>query len=307
MSDEEKTALETEEETAEESAEETTEEETEEPSEEEAEETTAEESAETEEKAEEETEVWDSEEDYLKEHKLPGDPKSLDEVIKSYKSLLRESKRQQTERPKADEEPVREPAPETEDRKQTFDETPVRKYVDQLIQEERISQENAASYRSLANIVDAGLAPMRTGVEKQMKMFLAGMGSIVNHVRDQSWRSFRFKHLASRDELESYMNRYGMIDFEQALRRMAVDDKPDLLPQIFRDERGRDKGGKQRKLKRFSSGRRGKPTETGTRPYAAYLTPDKALDEAKLDRLKIEQKEKIVNAYLEDFEKGRVI
>lgn len=244
-----------------------------------------------------------SEEEFLAQHNLPGKPKTVEEVLDSYKQLLKKLNEQPQQR--------QDKLPDTDQSQSQryFPETPMTAHVEQLIKQGVYGSDpqNHEQARNSARVVDSALAPFIQRAELQNHALMR----VISHVRDMNWKRFQYKHLVTRDRLDQILNTTGEFDYDVALQLEAVRDKSLLKEFAKREqqrgaEKARDKGGK---LGRFSGIRREtKPTRSDKRIWSNFVDAEGGLDEGKLAKLKdpdFKFRNKIVDAFLADHEPKR--
>ena len=252
-------------------------------------------------------EVYDTEEEYLAQFDLPGQPKSLDGALKSYREAVSEMNRMKRESAAPSQPPdqTQQASPQSTDLDSTFfTGGHATKHIDSLIKQGTIvGDEQVKGAKFWASIQDKAIEPVLGDVRQFYQAVSGLLNQVVNSERNGSWARFKHKDLVERDRLEKLFNPKNMLDFESAFNELMLQD-PDILAKFTTrvDKRG-EKRGQQRKLRRFSANPRSKPTpRTDRTTYRNYLDPGGGLDEKKLDTLSDAQKRKIVDAYLKEFD-----
>jgi hypothetical protein len=127
---------------------------------------------------------------------------------------------------------------------------------------------------------------------------------IAGHLRKASWKEFQHKSVAKQSELDAIMSERGILDYNEAFRELAIKDRPDFLREIARqaEKKGEQKG-KHKRFKRFSANRRSKPSSRSGKPYSSYVRKDGSLDNDRLERLSLDDRERVVESYVKDLKK----
>lgn len=262
---------------------------------------------EQEEKAEE-PEIWDSEEDFLKQHGLPGDPKSIDEVVVGYKEAVRrmnELQRQIASRPEPEKKPQ---TGHNDGEPETFYKVhAVSSFLKNLEESGQIDPETAKNVRSWAGTIDRAFEDNWKKATEVQSTLARAVDRIAKQMRRQSWSSFQHQDLVRREDLDQLMDSMGLLDYNEALT-FKVSQDPDLLAKFASKQQkiGESKGRQKQKkmLKRFSGPRRSGPPSSGDKVWKNFVVKGTMdLDEAKLNRLPTDKRSKVVDAYLKDFGK----
>ena len=161
-----------------------------------------------------------------------------------------------------------------------------------------MDEDSKKSYRSLGTLFDQAWGPVAKQLEDQRSFTMYAMSHIGQYLRDDSWTRFpkEYKGSVRRDELDPIMGQHGFLDYRQAMFELAK-NRPELMPLMAKahEDRGVEKGRKLR-LRKSGSSRRGQPQKTTGQPWKPYVRSDGSLDQAKLDKLKPEQSDKIIDA-----------
>jgi len=225
---------------------------------------------------------------YLEEYDLPGKPQTVDDALAAYKQLVAAKETHEIkEEPPEKKEPVKAEGDE-------FSETPLVDFVGKM---KFTDEENRKSYESLAHSIDGAYVPMFKTVNQRMETFIGVAELLVGHVREQSWQTFEHKGRVDRKKLDATMDKFGLLNYSDALRQLAIKDgDPNLLKLLVPSS---DDG---KKKPRFTSLRRGKKSTTARSPAADYLTVDGELDREKLAKLPSEQAHKITQAHIKELQ-----
>ena len=225
------------------------------------------------------------EEKYLAEFDLPEEPKTVDDALAAYKTLVAAQTIQKIEKvePPKEEEPVK---------AEGFSETPFSDFVKDM---DFGDDNNKKSYEFLAKSVDGAYGPVFKLINENMNTFTGVAELLVAHVREQSWQTFEHKGRVDRKKLTEAMRKHGLLNYSDALRQVAIKDgDPNLLKLLVPSSDDGKKGS------RFTSMRRGKKQTAGKSAAAGYLTPDGELDREKLGKLPSEQAHKIAQAFIKE-------
>lgn len=254
-------------------------------------------------------ESYESEEDFLAQFKLPGDPKTLEDVISSYQKLLGQfntSRQGDAEARKLDE--TRKTLEQnTQKRDSYFNRSPFGAYMKTLEESGAVDPDTLQSNKQWASTMDKVLDPFFRQVEEAFDALTGLAVKLRDQQRNASWNRIppNQRNLVKREDLEPIMDQMGLLDYGEALRFKAVSD-PHLLSEFAKQERqkGAQQQKKKGKLARFSAQRRGAPTDSGGEIFSKFLNRDGSLDEDKLSRLKDptgKVRQRVVDAYLAKF------
>lgn len=257
-----------------------------------------------------ENEEWESEEEYLNQFELPGNPKSVDDVVKNYKGMLVEMKRMQGKERELEPRPTpNQTELNTQERESSyFEQNPFNSAYEKLLKDGSISDENKDSYRSIATFNDKALSPFVAKAEAAMNELASGMMQLHKSVKEMQWNNFSKggKELVDRDVLEGIMKSEGISDYQKALYHHVINDRPDLLDKLKggSGNKGANKKG-NKKFKKFSSNRRSKQP-AGTKKvdgsFKNYVNKNGDLDQTKLNRLPTEKALEITEKYIASLE-----
>lgn len=254
-------------------------------------------------------EPYESEEEFLKQFKLPGDPKNLEDAITSYKALVDEFNRlkQGQSREKQPDEATRTQQNQSQSQGY-FKRDPFTQYVKSLDESGALDPDVSREQKSWASTMDKVLNGHFDQVEAAFNTLAQGVMKLTSQQRNASYNRLpgNYKKLVSRDELDKTMDELGLLDYAEALRYRAVND-PHLLSEFAKQERARGAKEQKRKgkgFKRFQANRRSAPSDKGGAIHERFLTPDGQLDEDKMNRLNDptgDKKLKIANSFLAQF------
>lgn len=288
------TVADSEEETAEEEV--TTEEE---PSEKEAAEEEVEEKAEEEDVSEEES--FEDEHEFLKQYSLPGDPKTLEEAFENNKAMLKEMKRLQTAETGREETYRPQPAPPQPTR--YLSTSAMSDTVNKAIASGDINIEDSVDVRKLARVLDSAQQQNLESIQGVTGQLYNALVAVVGKIRKDSWSRFPHKNSAKREELDAVMDRDGLLDYDEAFRELAIRERPDLLKEFANQMKGEGEKRAKKKFKRFSAQRRSKPSHAVGKLHTSYIRNDGSLDKTKLDRLSLDDQERVLESYVKTMEK----
>ena len=253
-----------------------------------------------------EAEFYENEAEYLKEFDLPGNLESVEGLADSYKSMLAEMKRLQTENqtlknvgatPAQD--PLKSGLKETGGTpEKLFGKDLMIEHVKKLAESGQISGDNAAAYEHMARVNDAVLNPVLEKFEQYFNLLAKGLNHTMTGTRNMAWKDFQHKKLIDRKEADKIMDQHGLSSYDEALPFMALTN-PELLTAVAQNaqKRGFERG-KKLKLKRSKTLRPGKGGRSG-KPglnISKYQNPDGSPNRDMLNGMPIEQQKKIVDA-----------
>lgn len=266
----------------------------------------------SEEEGEQEPEYFDSEEEYLSQFELPGKPKSVEQLVQAHTEAIKELNRLQRE--KAEPPKPRTPAPETvpdvdsDGRKTYFKRDQFRQRVKAMSDGAMFTDEaHEKTYKSVANLLD----PVFNGFMEQVEAYYGAQSKTVTAMlpalRRLSWQGFTHKDVVPKRDLDSFMDQYGLYEYDQALRAMAVED-PNIFTRIAQAAHNTGKDRERKKMRfRRAKGERRSPTVSRKGVYGPYLNAaGDDLDVAKMQKLGMEQIRKVRTAYEKDQQSGRL-
>lgn len=138
-------------------------------------------------------------------------------------------------------------------------------------------QKAKKSYEVMAQLVDSANDPVIKQVEKGMQTFREAFAEIAKHLIRQSYNGFSRKDLVKLEDIQEQMLSDFSFDAERYAKRYLFERKPDLLGELTRkaEKKGEERG-QQKRLKRYSSSRRGKPSPRGVdwEPYFTHGKPN---------------------------------
>lgn len=241
-------------------------------------------------------EAFESEEDFLSQYKLPGNPKTLHEALTMTKELVNRLNRvQQQDAEKQIVDTPKEDAPKSQE---FFPRNVFTKQFERLIEDGQIQGDNVGTYKYLGKVMDQAINSQTEMVENAMSALVTEIARVRGHLRDSAWRRFEAKNkgLVDRERLDKIMDSMGYYDYGKAFRQLAVDD-PSLLKQIEKRAEQRAVNKQNRGLARFTNPRRDKQEPPKKVNVRAYLTPDGQLDKAKLAKLDSKDSDAIVDTF----------
>lgn len=247
------------------------------------------------------TEHWDSEEEYLNQYSLPGSPKTLDEVMKSYKDLLPELN--ELQRQKADKNKTE---TKTTTDKPFFGTNLVMNTVDETIKSGSVPEKEVAGVRAWAKTIDNSLNPTFDKIGETLNGYASVIMGLIEAQQESAWNNFQHKNNVKKEEFFRY---YGIknLNPEKALHDLILSERPDLFNIIAETSFKKGKQQGKKKIRRFNANRKSKNRVTSSSKsiYKNYLTPSGELDEAKLNRINEKgsvNKLDVVNAFIKDQE-----
>lgn len=243
---------------------------------------------------------------YLEEHRLPGNPKSIDDVITSYKELLR--KTNELMRNQSDTTTGVEPLQkETQNQRQPFFKTNLTSQtVESMVKSGDMDVDAAKTWRGVAKVVDEAMNPFITQIEGVLNTLATTTTEFMGEFRESSWRRFQHKDLATREELDSILKRSGGFDYNKAFKHMLIADEALVSKFAAKQQKtGENKGSKNKKLPRFTSNRRSKPTGSqASIGLKRFLNPDKTINESEIGKLPTDKRLKVLELYEKTYLNG---
>lgn len=247
----------------------------------------------------------DLEAKYLAEHKLPGDPKSVDDVIASYKEAVRKLNEYERNVNKREDDTGLDDyrQDKTEQRQSFFKTGLMANTVSEMLKSGGMDENTAQSWKSVAKIVDESFNPLIGQIESVLNALATQNREVTNELKESSWARFKYKDLAPREQLDAILKKTGDFNYSRAFQRLLVSDES-LVAKFAekQQKRGSDKGGKRSKLPRFTSNRRSKPIDKKSGlNLKKYLNPDKTLNETVLNGLPTDFRLKVIEKYEKEF------
>jgi len=184
-----------------------------------------------------------------------------------------------------------------------FSDKPVGKFVEDMVKDGQISDENKTYFRSVGTIVDSAIGPMFSQVEAAFNAILKNVSGNTDSLRGLQWGSLpqKARDAVERKDLDSIIKR-GLADsYDDALTYHLFQNKEtlgDLLKTA--EKRGEEKG--RKKLRRSGAIRkgRGKPQSKQKHKLEKFLNPDGTLDQDELNRISDDDAIKMLEAEMEE-------
>ena len=144
--------------------------------------------------------------------------------------------------------------------------------------DDEAGQRSKQSHSIMAQLVDSAVDPVIKQVEQAMQTFRGGFAEIAKHLIKESYNGFSRKDLVKLEDIQDQMLNDFNFDAGKYAKRYLFESKPDLLSELTRkaEKKGEERG-QQKRLKRFSSSRRGKPSPRSV-GWETYFTQGKPND-----------------------------
>jgi hypothetical protein len=225
--------------------------------------------------------------------------KTGEEVAEEVKRLREENEslkqyRAETgfEKPKFTPEPKR-----TDEHKFLTDKGRATKYIETLrFNEDDAGKRSKQSYSVMAQLVDSAVDPIIDEAEQGMQALRGAVAQMADHLINQSYKGFSRKDLVRLEDIKQEMFDAFDFDADKFAKKYLFERKPDLLAELTRkaEKKGEEKG-REKKLRRFSSTRRSKPSPKASVDWKPYFTMGEPND--KFDQLPTPKKIKVAEAY----------
>lgn len=247
---------------------------------------------------EEEPDAYESEEDYLKQYKLPGSPKTLDEVLgTTVPELVRKlNEYQQRDATRSKELAPKEEAPKTK----IFEKNLFGRQMSQLIESGGINKDYVDTYKHLAATFDSAMNNFIQDTIDVNSRLAREYQRLSDHVKGQSWQRFsrRFGDMVTRDQLDAIMEDMGYYDYDTAFRFFAANDPNLMRKALSRAQKDGERKGRKKQLGRFTTHPKRSKAESGkTIEFSKYTRSDGTLDPGKLAQLDEKDSTRIIEAF----------
>ena len=236
---------------------------------------------------------------YLKDNELPDSFESPEDLAKAYKEVLRQFKTEQTDRGREHPTEVRKEQPS--DKKSYFNTKAADAHIKTMEDAGMFgdNQELAASYKSIAKVIDTAYGAELSKAEEVMTTMFSELTTLRDRVLGMEWNGLNpeVRKRVKRSDIDALMREHRLGDYESAVKFYAMTKDPSVF-KLFAQKQ--DGGKEQPKPKqRFRWGARGGGDRSGqSDDYQDYILPNGEVDEGKLNRLPYAQADKISKAII---------